>query len=57
MREITYRCENDECGHIYIANLEVVRTLVRSAINNPDVSIPISLGAAKLQDAKLRGAA
>ncbi|WP_175037929.1 ogr/Delta-like zinc finger family protein [Burkholderia contaminans] len=43
MREITYRCENDECGHVYIATLEVVRTLVPSAMPNPEVSIPLSL--------------
>lgn len=42
LREITYRCENDECGHIYIAQLEVVRTLVSSAIHNPAVTLPIS---------------
>ncbi|MTW10749.1 transcriptional regulator [Pseudoduganella eburnea] len=42
MREITYRCENDACGHIYVAHLEVVRTLVSSAIHNPGVSIPLS---------------
>ncbi len=42
MREITYRCENDECGHVYVATLEVVRTIVPSAVPNPDVSIPLS---------------
>lgn len=42
LREITYRCENDNCGHVYVANLEVVRTLVPSAMPNPDVSIPLS---------------
>lgn len=42
MREITYRCENDDCGHVYVATLEVVRTLVPSAVPNPEVSIPLS---------------
>ena len=42
LREISYRCENDECGHIYIAALEVVRTIVPSALHNPDVHVPLS---------------
>lgn len=42
LREITYRCENDDCGHVYIAHLEVVRTTVPSAMRNDDVSIPLS---------------
>lgn len=32
LREITYQCDNVECGHTYVANLEVVRTLSPSAI-------------------------
>ncbi|MFM0649004.1 ogr/Delta-like zinc finger family protein [Paraburkholderia bryophila] len=51
LREIIYRCENDECGHIYVANLEVVRTLVPSVIPHPDMNIPLSPKAA----ARLRG--
>lgn len=43
LREITYRCENDECGHVYVANLEVMRTIVPSILSNPDVSIPLSV--------------
>ncbi|WP_080402206.1 ogr/Delta-like zinc finger family protein [Burkholderia ubonensis] len=31
LREIRYRCENDERGHVYIAHLEAVRTVVPSA--------------------------
>ena len=42
LREISYRCENDECGHIYIAALEVIRTVVKSALHNPNVQIPLS---------------
>jgi len=42
LREISYRCENDTCGHIYIAALEVIRTVVPSAIQNHDVQIPLS---------------
>ncbi len=40
LREIRYRCENDECGHIYIAHLEAVRTVVPSALQ---VSAPLPL--------------
>ena len=50
LREITYRCENDQCGHIYVANLEVVRTLVPSVIPNPEVQIPLSRHAACLRN-------
>ncbi|WP_186193166.1 ogr/Delta-like zinc finger family protein [Burkholderia gladioli] len=50
MREITYRCENDDCGHVYIANLEVVRTLVPSAVPNADVVIPLSPAVQKRLD-------
>lgn len=42
LREIRYRCENDDCGHIYIAHLEVVYTVVPSALENPAVQIPLS---------------
>ncbi|MCU6498919.1 ogr/Delta-like zinc finger family protein [Rugamonas sp. A1-17] len=45
LREIIYRCENDGCGHIYVANLEVMRTLVPSILDNPDVKIPLTLRA------------
>lgn len=41
-REITYRCENDRCGHVYVASLEVRRTLSPSAIPNPAVQIELS---------------
>jgi hypothetical protein len=42
MREITFRCDNDSCGHVYVAHLEIMRSVVRSALDNPEVSIPIS---------------
>lgn len=58
MREITYRCTNDECGHTYVAHLEVVRTLVPSIIDNPEVSIPFSPAAAAAKLARsAKGAA
>lgn len=58
LREIVYRCENDGCGHVYVANLEVVRTLVPSVLSNPNVQIPLSAHShAKRLDAPLSIAA
>lgn len=41
-KEITYMCTNCECGHVFVAGLEVLRTLSLSAIPAADVRIPIS---------------
>lgn len=42
MREIVYQCLDVECGHTYVAQLEVVRTLSPSAKPKPAVRLPIS---------------
>lgn len=42
LREITYQCSDVECGHTYVANLEIVRTLSPSAKPNAAVRLPIS---------------
>lgn len=42
VRQIRYRCDNDDCGHVFVAQLEVIRTCVRSAIENAGVTIPYS---------------
>jgi predicted RNA-binding Zn-ribbon protein involved in translation (DUF1610 family) len=42
LREIVYMCLNPECGHTYVANLEVVRTLSLSAKPRQEVRLPIS---------------
>ncbi len=43
VREITYHCKNaDECGHVYVAQLAIVRTLSPSSAPNPDICIPLS---------------
>lgn len=42
LREITYRCNNWRCGHVYVASLEAVRTLAPSAAPAPDVRLPVS---------------
>ncbi|OEZ98781.1 ogr/Delta-like zinc finger family protein [Duganella phyllosphaerae] len=41
-KEITYMCQNPECGHVFVAGLEVLRTLSLSAVPKPDVRIPMS---------------
>ena len=42
MKEITYRCQNVDCGHTFVATLEISRTVSLSAMPNPEVSLPIS---------------
>ncbi|MEB0137973.1 MULTISPECIES: ogr/Delta-like zinc finger family protein [unclassified Undibacterium] len=41
-KEITYRCNNPDCGHVFIAGLEVLRTISLSATPNCLMKIPIS---------------
>lgn len=48
-REQTYQCLNIECGHIYVAGIEVLRTVSPSAQPNPSIDIPLA--------AHLRGSA
>lgn len=42
LREIVYMCVDPECGHTYVANLEIVRTLSPSATPNLAVRLPLS---------------
>jgi uncharacterized Zn finger protein len=46
-KEITYVCQNYECGHVFVAGLEVLRTLSLSSIPNDAVRIPMSQHARK----------
>jgi ribosomal protein L37AE/L43A len=41
LREITYQCQDVYCGHTYVAQLEVVRTLSPSAKPNTAVDLPV----------------
>lgn len=41
-KEITYMCQNPDCGHVFVAGLEVLRTLSLSAMPAADVRIPLS---------------
>lgn len=40
--EIKYQCTDVECGHTYVASLEVVRTLSPSGKPSDDVRLPMS---------------
>jgi hypothetical protein len=42
MKEITYQCQNDECGHVFVAALEVLRTVSLSSKPKQGVHIPFS---------------
>lgn len=42
MTEITYMCQNPDCGHVFIASLEVVRSLTLPPSPNPEVHIKLS---------------
>ena len=42
MKEITYMCQNPDCGYVFIALLEVLRTLTLSSSPNPDIHIELS---------------
>lgn len=40
-REARLMCENIECGHIFVAQIAIVRTIAPSMIPNPAIDIPI----------------
>ena len=42
LRESIYQCTNVECGHTFIVDAEVSRTLSPSATPDPTVNIPLS---------------
>lgn len=42
LRELTFSCTEPECGHTYVAILEVVRTLSESANPREGLNIPFS---------------
>jgi len=41
-RQSVYCCVNAECGHTFVANTEIVRTLSPSATPDPSVNLPLS---------------
>jgi predicted RNA-binding Zn-ribbon protein involved in translation (DUF1610 family) len=44
-RTIYYRCDNDECGHTFIAQLAILHSTVPSRIPNPQVNLPLRVAA------------
>ncbi|MGH8078048.1 MAG: ogr/Delta-like zinc finger family protein [Lysobacter sp.] len=41
-REVTYVCRNTQCGHVFVAGLEAIRTLSLSSIPDPEIHLPFS---------------
>lgn len=39
-KEITYMCKNPDCGHVFVAGLEVLRPLSLSAMSKPESASP-----------------
>ena len=42
LREITYQCDDAECGHTFLVHAAAIRTLSPSAKPDPLVYLPIS---------------
>ncbi|MGS0740461.1 ogr/Delta-like zinc finger family protein [Glaciimonas sp. GG7] len=42
MKEITYMCRNPDCGYVFVARLEIARTLSVSSIPKPELKVPLS---------------
>lgn len=40
-RELRYRCDNDDCGHTFVAQLEIIYTVTPSACPRSDVHLRI----------------
>ncbi len=41
-REMRLRCEDDDCGHQFVIQVAVIRTVVASRKPNPEVTLPFS---------------
>lgn len=52
-KEITCQCRNLECGHTFVAIVEVVRTLSPSAIKNPSLETILNRHPKKNKEASL----
>jgi hypothetical protein len=42
VRDVTYRCENDDCGHGFVAQIGIIRTTIPSASPNPEIFLPFA---------------
>lgn len=52
IREKTYRCSNDNCGHVFISVEEIQRTVVPPRTPNPGINLPLSKVSGHLAAAK-----
>jgi hypothetical protein len=41
-RELQYHCSNDNCAHVFVCGLSVIRTVRGSLMPNPTVALPFS---------------
>lgn len=55
--ELRFECQNDACGHIWLASLEVLRTLCPSDTPNPEIQIPLRAQPAPSESAMAEPAA
>jgi len=42
LRETTWVCRNEYCGHVFVTMTEAVRTLSPAAIPNPMINLPFT---------------
>ncbi|SFR79725.1 ogr/Delta-like zinc finger family protein [Sphingomonas jatrophae] len=42
IRDVWLRCRNDDCGHRFVAQFSVVRTITPSLRPNPSIVLPVS---------------
>ena len=40
VREADYRCDNDACGHTFVVQMSIIRTIVPSACPSATVHLP-----------------
>lgn len=41
IREVRYLCDNDDCGHLFVAQIAIVRTVRRSLSPRPGIDLPV----------------
>lgn len=52
IREKTYRCSNDECGHVFISVEEIQRTVVPPRSPRAGINLPLAKVAGHLAEGK-----
>jgi hypothetical protein len=41
IREISYLCQNGDCRHMFVAQIEPVRSIIGSRNPNPNIKLPV----------------